>query len=501
MSSSSPGSSPTMDIEHCAAPTLVIDADTRAVLAASATARAFFANGGELVGRSVDDWLDVTPEAVREPYGVAALTSRRDGGSDTPGLVALASVNFHGSRAICLSLVPLPPSAAEPPANPDFTEFGAGAQPFVTSQFVEGLSHAVRTPMTAILNAAELLRQTNLDSEQTELVSVIADSGSALVGSFNDLLDRVYIDSGRVTLNNQEFDLNATVRQTVVLFGQSAFEKGLVIETRFSHPDSVRVVGDAKRIGQMLHHLIGDAIQASSRGRIVVEVEVLEETAADCRIRLTVSESSPHRMFGADEEEFRRHRIRGAMFAGPGSSIALVRNLTVQMGGTIGVGSDARDHRAVYVELTLPKGDGAASTGLQRRGRRREALRLLLVDDNHLNLMMMRKVLESQGVVVEVARDGSEAVSLFEQGQYDAVFMDLHMPRVDGFAATKRIRDIEGAIETRTPIIALTADIRPEVEDECRRVGMNGLLAKPFSLEELRVALDELGFEVAGASA
>ena len=491
-------------------PMLILDKQSKTIVGANAVCMKLLKlqDGTLIIGRSLDELCttetaqlvqDLSEPALLEPgehWETEVELLNRDKEA-VRVVVSLRTIESDSGELYCVRFQETQPkfAATQQTVGADgFTE----APTVVSSEFVEQLSHTVRTPMTAVLGAAQLLSLSDLDDEQHELVAMMIGSGEALIASMNSLLDQAYIDSGKVVLDKVEFDITSVVRQAAILFGNSAFEKGLVIETRLMTPVPLVLIGDEKRIAQILNNLINDAIRSTSRGRIILQLELVTEHESSMTVRISVTDTVATK--GVFEDPFAAQSPNNSgLFAGAKSGLSGLRSLVVQMGGRMGVGTDGGHSRAIWFEISLqrpevaPKVEASPISYKVTSNRQRVVrMRSLLVDDNHLNLQMMRKVLESHGFEVDLARDGTEAVALFEQHEYDIIFMDLHMPKMDGYEASKRIRELEHSDDVTVPIVALTADVRKDIEERCLESGMTEFLMKPFGLKELQDLIDQL---------
>ncbi|MEO7055704.1 MAG: ATP-binding protein [Caldimonas sp.] len=370
------------------------------------------------------------------------------------------------------------------------------------SQFLATMSHEIRTPMNGVLGALDLLRYSELDTEQRALVRTASSSGTSLMAILNDVLDHSKIEAGKLVLVDAPLSLPALVGSVVNLFRANAESKGLalVLEQDPSAPEWV--IADAQRLKQILLNLVGNAIKFTERGEVVLKLEVLD--AADqvggrdtARVAFEVGDTG----IGISDESrallFQPfHQIDGSRSrrqGGTGLGLAISQRIAETMGSRIevssivGVGSRFRfvldlklDRATVHAPVFDSTMGGLDSTG-QLDGR------VLVVEDNDVNRMIARHILQSLGLVVIEATNGAEALELMRREPIDLVLMDCQMPVMDGYAATREIRRREAeAGSARVPILALTADAFDDDAARARDSGMDAHLAKPYRREQLR---------------
>jgi len=361
------------------------------------------------------------------------------------------------------------------------------------TNFLAHVSHEIRTPMNAVLGMADLLSKTELNREQRRYVDLFRNAGTTLFELINDLLDLSKIEAGKLTLNLSEFSLPRLLADQRELLLWRADQKGLSIELRIAAGAAGMVLGDRKRLAQVLLNLLGNAVKFTAAGGVTLEVEregeELHFKVADTGIGIAADQLERIFLPFIQAED----AARG--YHGTGLGLSITKSLVELMGGRLRVESEPGLGSVFHVMLRMPACSAAADRPVALPAAAETAispLTILLAEDNEVNVIVIEALLSETGHRLEVAESGERAVAKFTAGAYDLVLMDVEMPGMGGLAATRAIRDIE-LRERRpaTPVLALTANAFESDERLSFEAGCNGHLTKPISRERLMQAIRE----------
>ncbi len=374
------------------------------------------------------------------------------------------------------------------------------------SEFLATMSHEIRTPLNGVLGMVQVMALDELPTVQRERLAVVQDSASNLLDILNAVLDIARIEAGEMTITAAEFDVDRLIGPLGTLYGQIAAERGLAFALDLAPEARGGRLGDEVRLRQVISNLISNALKFTERGSISVRIggdaASLTCEVADTGIGIPLDHQDTifDKFVQADASNTRRS-------GGTGLGLAICRDLVALMGGKIGFTSQPGQGTTFTLTLPMPR-TAPVSAGAQPaapgpsaedvRGRR-----ILIVDDNGANRMVLKTLLESQGLDCGQAADGHEAISAWRDGGWDLILMDIHMPGLDGMDATQAIRSAElEAGRPRTPILALTASVMTHETQRYLGAGMDGVAAKPVQLGPLMRQIEQaLGVAKAGAAA
>lgn len=354
------------------------------------------------------------------------------------------------------------------------------------SEFLAVMTHELRTPMNGVLGMLQLMQSTALSKEQDEYVEIALSSGDHLLGLINDILDFSKIEQGSIELDPKFFDLHHSLRRIVDSFKTIVANKDLKFEVDISAVENLNVKADETRLHQILVNLLGNAVKFTKKGHVGLSIGNVEQINDQIKLSIIVSDSGKgisedniERIFDAFQQE---DASISRQYGGTGLGLAISKQLVKKMNGELIVQSAAEQGSRFICIFTWE----LAKHKLEVRSVVPEELeaenflsRVLLVEDNTVNQKVALKMLKDFGLYCDLAEDGLQALHLARQNQYDLILMDLQMPNMDGYQATKALREEEG-LNKVTPIIALTANALYDVKNQCLQAGMNDFLAKPY---------------------
>ncbi|MBP6023534.1 tetratricopeptide repeat-containing hybrid sensor histidine kinase/response regulator [Ferruginibacter sp.] len=360
-------------------------------------------------------------------------------------------------------------------------------------QFLANMSHEIRTPMNAIKGMTDILIRRNPNEDQKEYLDGIKQSSDSLLVIINDILDISKIEAGKVELENEPFSVNELVNNVHTIMQFKAEEKGLEL-LKDIPVENLTVQGDATRLRQILINLIGNAIKFTEKGLVTTTIKS-DKVDDKLNLHFTVSDTG----IGIDDDHADKifksfeqaYSDTGRKFGGTGLGLSISKKLVELQNGKIWVesekGKGSRFHFTIAYEMAAQKVEtNHAATTNTSIAAGLKGINILLVEDNQFNAVVAQEELEDsiEEVKVELAENGAIAVEKLRSSHFDIILMDVQMPTMNGYEATKAIRALDNE-KANTPIIAMTANVLKEEVELCQQAGMNDFIGKPFDTSEL----------------
>jgi signal transduction histidine kinase len=367
------------------------------------------------------------------------------------------------------------------------------------SEFLSTMSHEIRTPLNSVIGMSHLLLENNPRKDQVEQLDIMLFSANNLLGIVNDILDYNKIEAGKISLEHTEIDLVAIVKNILAGLQNYAQEKGIELRFKIDKPILNKLLGDPTRIFQVITNLVHNAIKFTHSG--YVELSITEVTQNSDQLILSIQVKDTGIGISEEKQAIIFDRFTQAdsstsrSFGGTGLGLAISKRILELQQSELKVISEEGKGAIFYFELAFTKvlhqegklentseeQKSIDNTFTKEKQKPFIGLSILLVEDNALNVMVAKTFLQNWGAQIDVANNGLEAINLLDVNKHQLILMDLHMPIMDGYEASEKIRKRGITI----PIIALTANIKNDIEDRVIQVGMNDIIVKPFLPDDL----------------
>jgi two-component system sensor histidine kinase/response regulator len=376
------------------------------------------------------------------------------------------------------------------------------------SGFLANMSHEIRTPMNGVIGMIDSLLGTSLTHGQRETAQTIQSSAYSLLLIINDILDFSKIEAGKMTFEQVDFDLKEIIKNTIDLMATLAQGKGLHLSECIQEGTATDLVGDPTRLRQVLLNLLSNAIKFSEEGSVLLEIAQTSEIDDEVEISFSVHDTGIGMSEEAQEKLFQSFTQADTSttrkYGGTGLGLAICRKLVELMGGTIEATSTLGKGSTFSFSLQFTKQKSFVSidraptavSGLSPATQTTadpasaNGTRILLAEDGKTNQMVAVQVLKKLGYTADIALNGREAVEAWRHKKYDIILMDCNMPEMDGYEATRKIRELEAERNLKpTQIIAMTASVMMEDRELCIAAGMNDFTTKPVDQHALKTAL------------
>lgn len=362
------------------------------------------------------------------------------------------------------------------------------------SEFLSIMSHEIRTPLNAIIGNVHLLQEEEQLPSQKEYLHSLQIASANLLNLINDILDYGKIDEGKVEFANRDFDFRLLIDniRRANLFKANERENRLKVYIDEDVPQFLK--GDETRLGQVLNNLVANAIKFTQKGNVDITVRLEKETAQEANIYFEIKDTGigikPELQKSIFERFTQANSDISRQYGGSGLGLTITKRLLHLMGSEIHLESEEGKGSRFYFTLCFTKSDRAEKREeiIHREQKDLSGMKLLLVEDVAMNVIMAKKILSKWNAVVDTAENGEVAVAMAKQNQYEVILMDLQMPVMDGFTATRQIRTFNHTV----PVIALTASASSETQQEVSKAGMNGYVSKPFNPSDLYDVLSKV---------
>jgi signal transduction histidine kinase/CheY-like chemotaxis protein len=361
----------------------------------------------------------------------------------------------------------------------------------IKSEFLNTISHEIRTPLNSIIGLSHLLLEENPRQDQIEELNVMQLSANKLLHKVNDILENNIIEAGQFNFELSEIDIQLESEKIIKELNKFAVDKGIDLKLNIDKTIKNKVLGDVTRITQVLSNLINNGIKFTNQGSVALSLTVLEQSEKTITIEFRIKDTG----IGISEEKQKiifelftqADSSSSRIFDGTGLGLTIskkileLQNISIKLESVLGEGSDFYFIQTFEKCLQDSNSTVSNSTSTLENNRQLAGHKILVVEDNAMNILVAKKTLENLGAIVDIACNGLEALEMVDPLRHSVVLMDLNMPVMDGYESSRKMRELNITI----PIIAISACIQNEVEENIKKNGINGIVVKPFVPDEL----------------
>jgi signal transduction histidine kinase/CheY-like chemotaxis protein len=376
----------------------------------------------------------------------------------------------------------------------------------VKSRFLSNMSHEIRSPLTAIMGFTEIIDKSETDLDKKNFLHAIKTSSEHLLSTVNDVLDFSKLDAGKLKLDKQPFYISAAIQEVAfALSTTSAAKKGVSVDTEIDLDKNLALKGDLFRLKQILYNLLSNAVKFTEKGGVVIKASIAGTSANQVMIKISVADSGigiPNDQIKTVFEEFTQvtnnstSKDTRRAIKGTGLGLSICKMLVELQGGTIGVESKL-NHGSVFTfaipyEVANDKVENEKEQSVMNNvSTSLKGKRVLVIEDNDVNIMLLTMLLKKVGIIYDIAKDGEVGLQFFKDNQYDIILTDINVPKLTGDEIAVIVRQDTNETKRTIPIVGLTATIVQDDLDDYINSGINEVLVKPFKQDDLYAIIEK----------